>query len=178
MWPIWELTSSSVNSWYILHSADLWIHQQQAYILYGYLLTEPLYETIRLVSNIILLTAMSLLVWKDLNMRLTKPFVWLYVSNGFSLVLSLLLLFFTGLYIALVVIWIGFSDARGIQDIAHGKLSFELAFVAFQFVFAFFIMAGSAAAAFYGSIKIRQFPRYVYLLRNFAMSLLLFFLYG
>src|SRR3569833_3999709 len=54
------------GSWYLLTVIDRWIHYDQRFVQYGYILVPALFEGLRVGSGIILLWGTYTVVWKEL----------------------------------------------------------------------------------------------------------------
>lgn len=147
------------NSWYIVNTIDLWLHQQQAYVQYGYILTAPVWETPRIASNIVVLWGTFLVVWRELQGRFRSPMIWRHVGHTFFLVMWLLALYYIGLFISLVFVWEFFTDTTVIEDIALKLAGFETAFSVFQFLFALFVVCGSILSGYFWRRHDRRLPK-------------------
>jgi hypothetical protein len=148
-----------LNSWYVVSTIDLWLHQQQAYFPYGYILAAPVWEIPRIASNIVILWGTFLTVWRELQARYGNSMIWRRVGSAFYLVMQLLALYYIGLFISLVFVWEFYVDTTVIEDIAQKRAIFETVFSVFQFLFAFFVVCISILSGYFWRLHDRRLPK-------------------
>lgn len=127
-----------------------------------YTLTAPLWEAVRLTSSVFLLWGTHAVVWRELHSRFVHPTIWWHVGYSFILIIWLMMLFYVGLYIALASVWLSFTGVNVISDVASKRNNFEVAFVAFQWLFSLFILVGSLISVIFW----KKYDQVVYKVRS------------
>ena len=104
---------------------------------YSYVAFQPLRETLRVSSTILLLWGNYKIVWRELEDRcgeLLLRAMWLTTKCA-MFILTLLSIFYLVLGIALAILWLDFVNLAVVNDVASKMTSFEVAMNAFYMLF-------------------------------------------
>jgi len=139
------------GSWYLLTVIDRWIHYDQRFVQYGYILVPALFEGLRVGSGIILLWGTYTVVWKELENRFPEEQQgkWWFAAKFTIFIVGLVAFFYFVLNLALSIVWMQFRSLNTIADIATKRTGFEVAMTVFFFLFGLLTLSASTASIFW-----------------------------
>jgi hypothetical protein len=109
---------------------DVVIHESKASVRYSYILTDAFYNTIRILSEILMVWGVFNVLARYEKLRPTPPTPDRIVIGLFTLVGCYLIC----LKFAVCISWLSMNDVKIIESLAKAKNGFEIAFTALQFV--------------------------------------------
>ncbi|KAK4169556.1 hypothetical protein QBC43DRAFT_307974 [Cladorrhinum sp. PSN259] len=154
-----RISTILLSIWYLAITIDRWMHYEQRRVPFGYIIFEPIVQSLQLLSTLFFLWGTYGVVWSELQRRFRtdrSQTIWWTAAKTTFFCLILVTCFFWILRIATTVVWLKFLSLNVISDVATKRNGFEMAMTLFFSVFTLLTVVAIVATFLFRANKLER----------------------